>query len=32
VTNRAEFNRILKRWADLLRDSFDRVRAGPDAA
>jgi len=30
VTNRAEFNRILKRWADLLRDSFDRVRAGPD--
>jgi len=32
VTNRAEFNRILKRWADLLRDGLDRVRAGSDAA
>mgnify|MGYP003626228599 CR=1 FL=1 len=27
VTNRAEFRRILRRWADLLRDSLDRVRA-----
>lgn len=26
VTNRAEFERILRRWADLLRDSVDRVR------
>ncbi|MDO8860787.1 DUF3313 family protein [Haliea sp. E1-2-M8] len=26
VTNRAEFRRILRRWADLLRDSVDRVR------
>lgn len=26
VTNRAEFRRILRRWADLLRDSLDRVR------
>lgn len=26
VTNRAEFERILRRWADVLRDSVDRVR------
>ncbi len=26
VTNRVEFERILRRWADLLRDSLDRVR------
>lgn len=26
VTNRAEFERILRRWADLLRDGVDRVR------
>lgn len=26
VTNRAEFERILRRWAGLLRDSLDRVR------
>jgi hypothetical protein len=32
VTNRAEFNRILRRWADLLRDGFDRVRDGSAAA
>lgn len=27
VTNRAEFERILRRWADLLRDGVDRVRS-----
>lgn len=27
VTNKAEFDRILRRWAGLLRDSLDRVRA-----
>ena len=32
VTNRAEFNRMLRRWADLLRDGFDRVRDGSAAA
>ncbi|QIB64465.1 TIGR01244 family sulfur transferase [Kineobactrum salinum] len=26
VTNKAEFDRILRRWAELLRDSLDRVR------
>ena len=31
VTNRAEADRMLRRWADILRDALDEARAGNGA-